>query len=336
MPSERILDFWTYSHPVYEKFVLAVDERIRTLSRQYTGVSSAVFEENYASLVAWDKARTRDALSQTALEVVGEPRMFDRLWDAVASYCGFITAHGRRPTTQLLLNDVVFHMKTTAEITKPLRVFVTDKEFSKLYVGGVVGRSYGIPTRAVLRSEAEIDSFDFPPDCAVKPTHLSGYYQFSNDGIDRTIAKSWLKKNYYHLSREANYGMLEPKILVEPFMTGYYEVKVYCLFGEPKLLSAILGGTVRRRNDYFTVDWQRMDIQSPVPPFEGVIPRPVLLDEILAVSRALSGRFNLVRVDLYTNDVDLKVGEITNCDNAGTRVYKPEGAHELMSRTIFS
>lgn len=336
MPSERVLDFRTYSNPVYEKFVAAVEERVRTLSRQYTGISSPVFEENYARLVAWDKERTREVLSQTALEVVGEPRMFDRLWDAVASYCGFITAHGRRPTTQLLLNDVMFHMKTTMEIVKPLRVFVTDKEFSKLFVGGVVGRSYSIQTRAILGSEAEIDRYDFPADCAVKPTHLSGYYQFSNDGIDRTIAKSWLTKNYYHLSREANYGPLEPKIIVEPFLAGYYEVKIYCLFGEPKLLSAVLGGTVKRRNDYFTVDWQRLEIQSPVPPYEGVIPRPQLLDEILEVARALSSRFNLVRVDFYTNDVDVKVGEITNCDNSGTRVYKPEGAHELMSRTIFS
>ncbi|MBL8581082.1 MAG: hypothetical protein JNL61_02495 [Rhizobiaceae bacterium] len=334
MPPQRILDFQTYSNPLFDRFVGTLEDRLRVLGRE-AGLSVSDFDELYARLVSWDKEKTRSIMTQTAFDVVGQPKMYDRLWDAVAAYCAFLSAHARRPTTRPLLNDVMFHVKTTAEILKPLRVFVTDKELAKIYVAGLIGRSYCVDTTAVLRSDAEIDRYDFPADCAVKPTHLSGSYQFAHSGIDKTAVKAWLRQNYYLMTREANYGHLDPKIIIEPFLGNYYEVKVYCLFGEPKLLNAVLGNTTRRRNDYFTVDWTRLDVQSPLPPFEGIIPKPRMIEEILEISRVLSSRFNLVRLDFYTNDDDIKVGEITNCDNSGTRVYKPQGAHELVSKVIF-
>ena len=43
----------------------------------------------------------------------------------------------------------------------------------KKYVRQTVGDEYNVPTIAVLRSPEEVDTFDFPARCCIKPTHAS-------------------------------------------------------------------------------------------------------------------------------------------------------------------
>ena len=71
----------------------------------------------------------------------------------------------------MTFNDVLYRIKTTDEILDPLRVFVTDKEFVKLYVKAVIGDEYNVPTLAVLRSIDEVRAYSFPPQCCIKATH---------------------------------------------------------------------------------------------------------------------------------------------------------------------
>ena len=50
----------------------------------------------------------------------------------------------------------------------------------------------------------------------------------------------------------------------------------------------------------------------------------------------LSQHFNFIRVDFYTDDKIVKVGEITNCDNAGLNTYLPKGADVMFSKLLFN
>jgi hypothetical protein len=64
-----------------------------------------------------------------------------------------------------------------------------------------------------------------------------------------------------------------------------------------------------------------------------VVQRPQNLDVMLRVAEALSSFFGLIRIDLYSNDEQCVVGEITNCHgNAGERFIPLSG--ELVASEI--
>ena len=70
----------------------------------------------------------------------------NRLGDKLICLFDFYISHRRTASNELFLNDVLYKIKTTDEIIDPLRVFVTDKEFVKLFVKAVVGDQYNVPT----------------------------------------------------------------------------------------------------------------------------------------------------------------------------------------------
>ena len=156
----------------------------------------------------------------------------NRVGDELFSYFLFQHSHGRSPTNQMLFNDVLYRIKTTDEIINPLRVFVSDKEFVKIFISAIVGSRYNVPTIATLKSQAEVDVFDFPPDCCIKPTHASGLYILRKSGeyIEKETIKKWLSINYYRVGREANYKTLIPKIIVEPLIFNSIDLEDYRFF----------------------------------------------------------------------------------------------------------
>ena len=76
----------------------------------------------------------------------------NRLGDRVVSYINFIMNNNRLPKEQLTLNDVLYRIKTTDEILDPLRVFVSDKEFLKVFVSATIGPKFNVPTLDIIGS----------------------------------------------------------------------------------------------------------------------------------------------------------------------------------------
>ncbi len=153
----------------------------------------------------------------------------------------FALRHERLPTKSLLFNDVLYRIKVSEEILDPLRVFVTDKEFVKLYVKAMVGEQYIVPTIKILRSIAEVESYDFPSSCCIKPTHASGtiIIRRNNEPVDLEKIKAWFSVNHYQSGREANYKSLKAKVIVEPMVFDDFNVvdyKVFCYGGKPRLI----------------------------------------------------------------------------------------------------
>ena len=176
----------------------------------------------------------------------------NRWGDRVYGFLLFCAFHRRRPNNSMTFNDVLYRIKTTDEILDPLRVFVTDKEFVKLYVKAVVGDEYNVPTPAVLRSIDEVRAYSFPSQCCVKPTHSCGKVILRKDGapIDYNKIESWFSKNYYRDFREANYRLLKPKIIVEPIIfpdETLVEYMIFCFHGKPRL--------IRTYEDHLGDDW---------------------------------------------------------------------------------
>jgi hypothetical protein len=267
----------------------------------------------------------------------------NRFGDTVFSWVSFVFYHGRLPDrNRMWFNDVLYAIKVSDEILDPLRVLTTDKEYVKLFVRAVVGEKYVVPTIKVLRSKEEVNSYQFPPNVVIKPTHMSGRVIFKEGDAPVPISEiqGWFDQNYYRETREANYRFLRPKVIVEPMLfgrKGIEDYKVFCYNGRPRLIQVDIDRFGIHRRKYFDITWREQDFSILYPKAENAFPRPKTLDEMLAVAQGIASYFRgLVRVDFYTDGVErVFVGEITHCHEGAHGPFLPREAERAGSELIF-
>lgn len=265
----------------------------------------------------------------------------NRFGDRLIALIKFVRTFRRFPRNEMRLPDYLYRMKTSDEMLNPLRTFVTDKAWVKRYVQAMVGERYNVPTLGVLDSTDAVRNFDFPEDCCVKPTHLSGAVEFNTASrrVNRARVLTWMTQNHYDSMREVNHRYLKPRVIVEPLLFGDENIrdyKVFCYQGEPKLIQVDLDRHTRHSRLFYTTDWDEEPYSMLYPRAEQSVARPPNLEELLWVSRVLAQEFEFVRVDLYSNDEACFVGELTNCPGSGDEPFIPAHGEEQASRRIFS
>ncbi len=264
----------------------------------------------------------------------------NRTGDRIFSYILFIFKHKRPPSNKMLFNDVLYKIKTSNEILDPLRVLVSDKELLKNYVRSVVGEQYNVRTLGILNDPEDVDRYEFPDNCCIKPTHLSGKVILRTNAcpIDRNKIKSWFKLNRYSVGREANYRTLKPKIIIEELIFGRTNVedfKFFCYNGIPKLIQVDIDRNTNHTRKFFDPEWHELEFSIIYPRNLSVIKKPENLFEMLSVVNILSKAFFFVRVDLYSNGKNILVGEITNCSENAGGYFIPRSAEEKISQYVF-
>lgn len=264
----------------------------------------------------------------------------NRFGDNLYHWLLFLSKHKRLPRNQMMWNDVLFRIKTTDEIHDPLRVFVSDKELVKTYIKATVGDEYNVPTIAVLKSPAEVDGFEFPERCIIKPTHASAQYilRRAGEAIDRERIKSWFRMNYYYAGREVNYRTLRPKVIVEPLVfdsADLTDYRFFCVDGVPKLIQLDMDRHTRHTRKLFDPEWREMDFCILYPKSDRVIPKPDTLAEMLRVARALSAPFSFVRIDLYSDGQKVICGEITNVSANAGGIFNPLSSEKKASQILW-
>lgn len=232
-------------------------------------------------------------------------------------------------------NDFLAYLKGCPEIDSALRRCMTDKEFLKQEVGRLLGPQWCVPTLAVLYNDREIDAYEFPPNCVIKPTHSSGQVIFLDKGTrpDRKKIKKWLRHSHYRKSRERNYRGLQPKIMVEPLMelAADPEYWVYCLRGCPaevhayssrlrqpdgidRLLASFSPGGNVSGQVYGIKDGQKLPVPQRLDP-------PANLFQMVQAAARLSQGMVFARVDFLQTTAGLKVGEFTSVSGSGLIDY---------------
>lgn len=261
--------------------------------------------------------------------------------DLLFALIRFVKIHKRIPSKRMIFNDVLFNLKTSHNIDDPLRCFVSDKEFVKLYVKAIVGDKYNVPTLDVIRTPSQLDNYEFPQDCCIKPTHASGEVIIRKNFsvVDLPKIKSWFSLNYYSKTRERNYKNLQPKVIVEPLIFGETDLtdyRFFCFNGKVKLITLDIGKYSSYQRAFFTPNWEKQDFSLHYPRYEGNVRRPDNLAEMISVAEKLSVLFDFVRVDIYSDGKDCCVGEITNCHASGNQAFIPREAEIMASNIIFS
>jgi hypothetical protein len=203
-----------------------------------------------------------------------------------------------------------------------------------------VGADHCVPTLAVLRSAEEVDAYQFPDRCCIKPTHASGLIRFrkSGEAIDKEEIKRWLKVNYYESTRERNYRDLEPKIIVEPLLfgvAGATDYKMFCYKGRVKLIEVHVNRFTSHAAGIYDRNWVLQDYcNSRTLPAQ--VGRPPNLDAMIEIAENLSSDFGLIRIDLYSDGESIFVGELTNCSGNANEPFEPREAEIVASRILFS
>lgn len=282
------------------------------------------------------KGRLGDAY-YAAVRLLPKARAVDRL----VALIDHLRIHRRFPSARSgLFNDMLYGIKTSDEMRDPLRVFISDKEFVKLYVRAVVGEDYNVPTLDVLRSADEVDAYDFPESCCIKPTHASGRVILRRNGeaVDRALIRSWLKENYYNEFRELNYRYLKPKIIIEPILfqdPNILDYKFFCCNGVPKLIQVDFDRRMDHRRKFFDPEWNEQDFSIIYARAEHDLARPANLPLMLSLAAKLSAGLPFLRVDLYSDGTECFVGELTNCSENAQGHFVPPAAEARASRMIF-
>lgn len=270
------------------------------------------------------------------LRLLPRNRFGDWLFGAIL----FRRWHGRWPKRRGgTINDAMFRLKNSAEIVRPLRVYASDKEQLKQHVRARLGEAFNVPTIAILRSPAEVSTFDFPARCVIKPTHMSGavILRMAGEPIDRDLIAGWFSVDFYDYARERNYRGLTPKVIVEPFVFDQNwpdAFRVFCREGKARLLHANIDRPGSLTRSFFDRDWRPLPIFSKdrsVADFS----QPANLDLMLHVAETLARDFDFIRVDLYSDGESVKVGELTNCPFNALFPFASRESEELATRMIY-
>lgn len=265
-----------------------------------------------------------------------------RFGDYLVAIISFFRVHKRLPNQRSgLMNDVLFYIKTSVEIDTPLRGFTSDKEYIKLFIKSVAGEEFNVNTIAVLRSPEEVNEFNFPARCCIKPTHMSGHFiiRKQNEDIPLSEIKNWFKMNHYESGRERNYKYLEPKVIVEPLVFDSENVddyKFFCSGGSAKMVQVDFDRKTNHTRKFFDREWNDLNFTIIYPRSDRSVERPECYSEMVIVCEKLAAYFRFVRIDLYTNGSQFFVGEITHCPDSARGIFIPRESERLASSILFA
>ena len=185
----------------------------------------------------------------------------------------------------------------------------------------------------VYKNANDIPFDMLPEQFAAKATHGSGWNLICEDKTalnwkaQTRIMNDWLKCNLYVFGREWNYREIEPRIIVEKYIDHkpLNDYKLMCFNGEPCYMQL--------NNDYegtHYVDFYDLETWTHLPVTfmhydrsDRDLEEPANLERMKSIARELSAQFPFVRVDFYSFDETIILGELTFFPGGGLWPFLP-------------
>lgn len=214
-----------------------------------------------------------------------------------------------------------------------MKSLCADKRLLHLVSLNELGEDICIPTLKVYASASEIDFRSLPDSFVLKCNHGCGYNIVVKDKKDLNIpdvvsrVAKWLSCSYGNYGIELHYNLIQPCILIEPYISDLLDIKVFCFNGVVKFIQVDRHFTDNRLN-FYDVDWKPLEwlSNSNAPADYSVLDeKPTNLSKMLTIAEKLSMPFKFVRVDLYSSSKGIFLGELTFTPGAGFQSYRGDG-----------
>ena len=242
------------------------------------------------------------------------------------------------------------HPMSFQEKTQWMKLNYTDPQYTQLvdkfavrqYVADKIGEDYLIPLLGVYEKFDDIVFSNLPDQFVIKATHDSNSVVICRDKskLDISAARKKLnkamRKNYFYKGREYPYKNVQPRIIVEQYMTDdscsgkqLPDYKFFCFNGEPKMLF-VAEGRFSKEGASFTfldMDWNVIPIYAKGHKGTGEHKAPVKpqrFEEMKEVAKNLSLKIPFHRVDLYTINDRVYFGEYTFFHDGGVVDFDPD------------
>jgi hypothetical protein len=216
------------------------------------------------------------------------------------------------------------------------------RSFIKKKIGDhILNELYG-----VYENVDDIDINKLPNSFVLKANHGSGWNIICKDkrkidlickdkkkiedwGACKKKLSSWLEFNYYNNWCEWAYKNVKPKIICEKFIEsdsehGLLDYKFFCFNGKPKYIQVDLNRFTQHRRKIYNLKWEPQPFVFGFPMFNGSMPKPKNLKEMIEYATKLSDGFKFVRVDFYSVRNKVIFCEMTFVAGAGFERLTPE------------
>lgn len=219
----------------------------------------------------------------------------------------------------------------------PLITQCADKVAVRDYISETVGKEYLVPALGIYDRPEDIDFSTLPQKFVIKVNWGWGQNIVCVDKSQLDIAQvrkqlaEWMlpENNHYFHGLEWCYKDIQPKILIEQYIEhagDLLDYKFLCFNGEPYYMYV----SQNRTPAHDKMTWDFFDREYNWLPFTRFYPnakvppqKPTAWDEMLRVARALARPFPFVRVDMYENQGQIKIGELTFYPDNGTAPFEP-------------
>lgn len=203
-----------------------------------------------------------------------------------------------------------------------------DREMIKEDIVQLFGPGRVVPTLAVLRSAAEIERFEFPLPCVVKPARLCRE-RLAIDGAQpdrdgRRTLKYWLRRYPVEGGDQAERG----KLLVEPPAKTDDLARVYCFHGRPRFIERI----ARDASDIFDPTGRRLGVEGRRSTSGDAFWDKGALDILRDYGVRLSTGRSFLRIDCVIESDRIVIVEINDQPADAVVGFRPAAADALLAR----
>lgn len=231
---------------------------------------------------------------------------------------------------------------------RPEYTQMVDKVEAKKYVANIIGEEYIIPTLGVWDCPDDIDWDRLPRQFVLKTTHGSG-----GNGVvickdkntfdkEKTIIKlkKSIKKDVYKTLREWPYKNLSKRVIAEQYMTNegkdIEDYKIHNFNGQPTIILLCRDRYKEKglTEDFYSVDWEHLDMKRPNHDNPGGHERPRELQQMLSLAKKLSEGIPFLRTDFYIVQHKVYFGELTFYPAGGMRKFEPESCDCLLGNNL--
>jgi len=220
-----------------------------------------------------------------------------------------------------------FTMRKMISEAGPMMVMTADKVLVREYVKEKVGEKYCYP----LIYAGTIPE-TFPDNCVIKVNNACGRNIFKRNGralfrgkkvgpkTIKRLLRLWLKDDYARGG--VHYTKINPQVLIEPILDSVHIIcklnswRGYAPYIHMTKYDIGSGALKIIGRTWYDRDWNKLpmaNIGKPNIEFQ----KPLMLEDMLRVSKILSEPFDYCRVDLFLKDEKFWVNELTHCSSGG-------------------